>query len=117
MWEYLKATFLIILIIAASYYVTKYVATKAAGTRGKSRDIRIKSSVTLGRDRQLIIAEIGEKAYLLGVTPQHVELVDKLELSELENEKEKEEPPAPPTANFKREFLERLCGTYRDPRK
>lgn len=116
MWEYLKATFLIVLIIAAAYYVTKFVASRAVGPGGRSGDIRISSSVTLGKDRQLVIAEIGGKAYILGITPQHVELIDKLERSELDDAREKE-PSAPPTMDFKKEFLERLCGTYRGPGK
>jgi flagellar biosynthetic protein FliO len=115
-WDYLKAVFLIVLIIAAAYYVTRFVATKAAGTRSRAADIRIRSSAALGRDRQIVIAEIGGNAYILGVTAQHVELIDKMDASELDA-KLPEAGTKPPVPDFKREFLERLKGTYRDPRQ
>ena len=78
-WDYLKATLLIILIIAAAYYVTKFVASKTTGPRGGG-EIRIRSAVSLGKDRQLVIAEIGGKAYLLGVTPQHGNVIAKMKI-------------------------------------
>lgn len=114
-WEYLKTVFLIVVMIGAAYYVTKFVATKAAGTRGRASDIRIRSSASLGRDRQIVIAEVGENAYILGVTAQHVELIDKVDKAVL-GTGQVEEVPKPPISNFKKEFLERLQGTYRDPR-
>ena len=115
-WEYLKTVFLIVVIIAAAYYVTKFVATKAAGPRGRASDIRIRSSAPLGRDRQIVIAEVGTHAYILGVTAQHVELIDKVDKAELDAGRP-EEAPKPPTPSFKKEFLERLQGTYRNPRQ
>lgn len=114
-WDYTKAVILIVLIIAAAYYVTKFVASKTAGPRGGG-EIRIRSSVSLGKDRQLVIAEIGGKAYLLGVTPQHVELVGELNREELDSGRP-EEPPTPPSRDFGREFWERFRGTYQGPGK
>jgi len=115
-WEYLKTVFLIVVIIAAAYYVTKFVAAKAAGPRGRTGDIRVRSSAPLGRDRQLVVAEVGGYAYILGVTAQHVELIDKVNKAELDDARPEEETPTP-VSDFKREFLERLKGTYRDPRR
>jgi len=115
-WEYLKTVFLIVVIIAAAYYVTKFVATKAAGSRGRASDFRIRSSASLGRDRQIVMVEVGEHAYILGVTAQHVELIDKVDKAELDAGRPEEESK-PPVSNFKKEFLERLQGTYRDPRQ
>jgi len=114
-WDYLKATLLIILIIAAAYYVTKFVASKTTGPRGGG-EIRIRSAVSLGKDRQLVIAEIGGKAYLLGVTPQHVELVGELDPQKLDSGRP-EESPEPPRRDFSREFWERFRGTYQGPEK
>ena len=113
-WEYLKTVFLIVVIIAAAYAVTKFVAARASGPRGRTADIRVRSSAPLGRDRQLVIAEVGGYAYLLGVTAQHVELIDRLDQSELDGDHPEEEAPA---SDFKKEFWERLKGTYRDPRQ
>lgn len=112
LWDYMKATFMIVLVIAAAYYATKFVAFKSSSPRGNA-NIRVHSSVSLGRDRRLVIAEIGEKIYILGVTPQHIELVDRMTRDELGfDEPDGEEPPL--RMDFRKEFLERLRGTYQD---
>jgi flagellar biogenesis protein FliO len=115
-WEYCKAVILIVIIIAAAYYVTKFVAVRAGGPRSRAGEIRIRSTASMGRDRQVVITEIGDSAYILGVTSQHIDLIDKVPLDEL-NAALPEEPPAPVAQDFKKEFLERLKGTYRDPRQ
>lgn len=112
LWDYVKATFMIVMIIAAAYYVTKFVATKSAIPRG-NMDIRIRSSVSLGRDRRLVIAEVGEKVYILGVTPQHIELVDQMQKDAF-TVTETEDQPSPAPVDFRQELLKRLRGTFQD---
>lgn len=115
LWDYLKATFMIVLIIGAAYYVTKVVATKSTIPRDNMY-IRVRSSVSLGRDRRLVIAEVGEKVYILGVTPQHIELVDQMKKDEF-TLTEPEAQGVPAQTDFRREFLERLRGTFQDREK
>lgn len=114
-WEYCKAVVLIVLIILAAYYTTKFIAARATGKYSHGTDIRIRSSMSLGRDKQIVIAEIGEKAYVLGVTAQQIELIDQLEKDRLEASLPKG-PPAAPAPDFHKEFFERLKGTYQGPR-
>lgn len=115
-WEYLKAVLVIILIIAAAYYVTKFVAKRAGGPRGRSAEIRVRSSAVLGRDRQLVLVEIGKYVYILGVTAQHVELIDKVSREELDADLPEEKSTQPAALDFKQEFWRRFRGTYHDPR-
>ncbi len=115
--EYVKATVLIIVIIVGAYYVTKFVATRGFVGVGRSNpDIKLRSSLPLGKDKQLVIAEIGEQAYILGVTSQHVELVDKLDRAVLDEQLRRDpEEDKQVGINFRQEFLERLRGTYKGP--
>jgi Flagellar biogenesis protein len=115
--DYLKAIFLIVLIIIAAYYVTKYIAARASGPRGRSADIHIRASAQLGRDRSLVVAEVGGMAYILGVTGQHVELIDKVDPEQLDASLPPQQPGDPRKSDFAKEFWERFKGTYHDPGK
>lgn len=111
-WEYIKAVIMIVLIIAAAYYVTKYVAVRAGNVRGASAGVKIRGSAPLGRERQIVLAEIGDTVYILGVTAQHIELLDKVDKDKLGDLPE----PSfgkPTASGFQKEFLERLKGTYK----
>jgi flagellar biosynthetic protein FliO len=112
-WEYIKAVMMIVLIIAAAYYVTKYVAVKAGGARSASAGVKIRGSASLGRERQIVLAEIGGTVYVLGVTAQHIELLDKMAGDQLEDLPEETLSGRPAVSGFQKEFLERLKGTYR----
>ncbi len=112
-WEYIKAVIMIVLIIAAAYYVTKYVAVKAGGARGASAGIRIRATASLGRERQIVLAEIGDTVYILGVTAQHIELLDKVEKDKLGDPPGDHPSGNPAVSGFQKEFLERLRGIHR----
>lgn len=112
-WEYIKAVIMIVGIIAAAYYVTKYVAVKAGGVRGASSGVRIRGSAPLGRERQIVLAEIGDTVYILGVTAQRIELLDKVAKDQLEDCREEKPAGRPAASGFQREFLERLKGAGR----
>lgn len=112
-WEYIKAVIMIVLILAAAYYVTKYVAGKAGGIRSASSGVKIRGSAPLGRERQIVLAEVGDFVYILGVTAQHIELLDKIEKDKLEELSPEYAAAKPILSGFQKEFLERLKGTRR----
>lgn len=112
-WEYIKAVMMIILILAAAYYVTRYVAGRASGARGTSAGVKIRGSASLGRDRQIVLAEVGGEVYILGVTAQHIELLDKIEKEKLGDPLPESSTMNPDLSAFRKEFLKRLKGTGR----
>ena len=116
MWIYIRATLVIILIIVLAYYVTRFVAVKGPAGIRRNPDIKIRATTSLGRDKQIVIAEIGTTAYILGVTGSHVELIDTVNPQELDESCAKEPEPSAPQTSIKQEFWERLKGTYKDPR-
>lgn len=109
-WDYLKAVVLIVLIIGAAYYVTKLVAKKGSGFSTKGADIKLLGSRSFGRDKHLVITEIGEKVYVLGMTAQNITVIDTLPAGEFPTEQA--EPASPQTSGFAKEFFERLKGNY-----
>lgn len=116
-WEYIKAVVLVVAIIAAAFYVTRLVAVKGTGG-AKNSAIRILGTRALGRDRQVVMTEIGEKIYVLGVTAQNISLIDTLPAGEYHAGEVPAEPGPgipPTTGKFAKEFLDRFKGTYRGP--
>ena len=113
-WEYVQAIVIIGAVILAAYYVTKLVAKTGGGGFRKSTGIKLVSSQPLGRDKSVTIIEIGEFDYILGVSPQRIELLDKLSKSELSLKNE--EPGQTPT-NFGLNFREELNKRFNRPNK
>ena len=115
-WDYIKAVLLIVVIIAAAYYVTRLVVIKGTGNT-KNANIRLLGSRALGRDRHIVLTEVGDKVYILGVTGQSIHLIDSLP-GEAYHAREAEQSAATPPAResgFAKEFLERFKGTYKGP--
>jgi flagellar protein FliO/FliZ len=113
-WEYTKAVLLIALIIAAAYFATKYIAKNGVAKRGGA-DIKIISSRPLSRDKQLLVAEISDFIYILGVSTHGISLIDKIPKSEFHSSLPEEPNPSGRTmSDFAKEFAERFKGTYHD---
>lgn len=110
-WDYLKAVVLIVLIIGAAYYVTKLVAKKGAGLSAKGTEIKLHGSRSFGRDKHIVITEIGEKVYILGLTAQNITLIDTIAADEFSaGQAEQQAAAAPQMSGFAKEFFERLKG-------
>jgi flagellar biosynthetic protein FliO len=108
-WDYFQAIVIICAVILAAYYVTKLVAKTGGGAYRKSTGIKQVASLSLGRDKSVTVVEIGETAYILGVSQQNVNLIDKLNKADLSLKKD-ETMITPPsfTASFKEELNKRL---------
>ncbi|NLA85819.1 MAG: flagellar biosynthetic protein FliO [Clostridiales bacterium] len=114
LWDYIQAIVIIGAVILAAYYVTKLVAKSGGGGFRKSTGIKLIASHPLGRDKSVAIVEIGEFDYILGVSAQRVELLDKLPKSELSLKKE-ETGGTPPS--FGVSFREELNKRFNRPNK
>lgn len=113
-WEYFQAIVIIAAVILAAYYVTKLVAKSGSGGFRKSTGIKLVGSQPLGKDKSVAIVEIGENAYILGVSAQRVELLDKLSRDELGLKKEE---PVQPPPSFGVSFREELNKRFNKPNK
>jgi flagellar biosynthetic protein FliO len=112
MWEYIQAIVIIVAVLFAAYYVTKLLAKTGSGGFRKSGAIKMLGSQSLGRDKAVTIVEIGEYVYILGVSAQRVETVDRLPKAEYYAKKEEPvsamPPAAPPLPSFGESFREEL---------
>lgn len=107
-WDYVQAIVIICAVILAAYYVTKLVAKTGSGQR-RGTGIKQVASMSLGRDKSVTIVEIGDTAYILGVGPQRIELIDKKNRDELVLDKD-ERPQSAVTfaTSFRDELNKRL---------
>lgn len=110
-WDTIMAVVIMAAVIMAAYYVTKLVAKTGGGGgfRRSGSSIKVIASQSLGREKSVTIVEIGDNAYILGVSAQRVELLDKLQKTEL-NLKNDAGAPTTPTfgASFREELNKRL---------
>lgn len=66
-----------VLVIFAAYFITKFVAVRANGTGGRSRHIRIIDRFSVSKDKMFVLIAVGPSVYLVGVTNQGMTLLDK----------------------------------------
>ena len=60
-------------IIVAAYFATKYLSGK--GRSVKSRQMRILDRMMLGKDKHIVLLEVGGKNLLIGVTNQQINVL------------------------------------------
>lgn len=108
-WDYVQAIVIIGAVILAAYYVTKLVAKTSGGGYRKSSGIKVIGSQPLGKDKSVTIVEIGAFDYILGVSAQRVELLDKLPKAELNLKKEETTQNSPGLGlSFREELSKRF---------
>ena len=69
-------------VLYLSYVFSRYMASGAAKIN-KSKNIKIIDRVVLGQDRMILIAKIGEKHYLIGSSPQSIQILTELSGSDI----------------------------------
>lgn len=78
---------LMMLVVIAAILYLSYIVSKKLGSgmmqTGGARNIRIIERAYLDRDKSVAIVEVGEKAYLLGVSPENVSLLEELDAEQL----------------------------------
>lgn len=83
--DFLKLIYYILIfliILGASYYLTRYIAKKSSN---KNRLIRLIETFSLGHDKNIHIISLGEKFFLISSTQKEINLIDKFSKEEFEN--------------------------------
>ena len=70
---------LMIAVFAAAYFVSKYVGKRYKDNYGVSKHITVIESTIIGKDRSLLVVKAGEKAFLIGSTPNEFTLLSELD--------------------------------------
>jgi flagellar biosynthetic protein FliO len=74
-WELVQALFLFAVVLGLAWISTRFVATRMnAPARG--RLLRVLEHVPAGRDRSIMLVEVGGKIYLVGATGEQIRLLD-----------------------------------------
>ncbi len=103
----LGTLFLMFLVFAAAYFVSKWLAKGfPGGVQRMGSRIRLLDRAMLGKDQSLVIARVDGKVYLLGVTAQQITC-----LGELNPADYPEGPDGPGAgADFKSVLQSRISG-------
>lgn len=88
-WQTLGALAVVLLVIFASYYATRYLAGRVNGGFRETRYLKVLDRFSLSKDKMLVLCAMGGRAYLICVTNHGMELIDQKDLEELEPLKEK----------------------------
>jgi flagellar biosynthetic protein FliO len=59
---------------------------KAPFSLGKEKSVKVIETISLGPGRQITIVEMGDHALILGMTPQNINLLDKVPLSAMDSD-------------------------------
>ena len=84
-WSLLGVLTVIVLILYLAYFATKWIGTHSVpGGVGTLRalgagDFRILGQLGVGRNERLVLARLGERCYLLGVTEHQITLLRELD--------------------------------------
>lgn len=73
----------VVAVLALAYWVTRLIGQKSSGIPGSgSGNLRILEQLVVGKDQRLLVAQVGERVLLLGVSPAQVTLVTELSADE-----------------------------------
>ncbi len=72
---------IMVAVLVAAYFTTRFLAQK--GRRMSSRHILMHDCLTVGRDRQIALIEVGGRTLLVGITNQAINLIAEVDPEEL----------------------------------
>lgn len=84
----------VIVVLGLTYLVTRYIAgtQNLLSQRGKNaKMLHIVEQVYMGRERQVVLVQAGEKYFLLGNTPTQITTLAEFSAEEVEAWREKEQ--------------------------
>lgn len=104
-WSLLGMLLVVLLILGLAYVVTRWLGTAYGGKGGKvspaslraggAERFRVIGQISLGRTERLVLACLGDRCYLLGVTEHGFALLKELEGEEAKEWLREEAPAAP----------------------
>ena len=109
----------VILILGLAYFFTKHVVGRTSfGSLGLTHRgmMQVIAQLPLGRDRQVILIQMGERYFLLGSTANEINLLSEIPQEEIAawREKERQMGEEGQPLNFKQSLQEILkSGRYR----
>jgi len=83
-FSFLGYLFLFIIIATLAFFTTKYIAKAQQNYRANSKYMELIDSLPLGNDRGLYIVKAPQGLLMLGVTPQGISLLEKLDTDKAE---------------------------------
>ncbi len=98
--DILSVIFMLLLIIAVfvgAYFTSKFVGGKyqSSVTKGKSK-IEIIERKNIGKDQFLLLVKIEDKTMFLGATPQNINKIDDVELTQTQEDLDSEQKSITP---------------------
>ncbi|MEG2295192.1 MAG: flagellar biosynthetic protein FliO [Oscillospiraceae bacterium] len=72
----------VMLVLVVTFFGTKFLATKINRVAG-SKYIKVIDRLFIAQDKSILIAKIGEKIMMLGVSGNHIEKISDIETSDL----------------------------------
>ena len=104
-WSLLGMLLVVLLILALAYAATRWLGSSYGGKGGRSSPaslraggserFRVIGQIGLGRTERLVLACLGDRCYLLGVTEHGFTLLKELEREEAQEWLREEETSAP----------------------
>lgn len=78
MWEFFQALFLFSLVLVLAWLTTRLLGYRTFGAM-RGRMVRVLEHVPAGRDRSIMLLEVGGRLYLVGATAEHISLLDAID--------------------------------------
>ena len=99
-------------LVLGVFLVALYLATYVRGRGQRGRWIKVLAATDMGAKRTIALVEVMEEVLVLGIAPQHISLLSKVEKPELVRRLKMVEPPKPTTLFL--QILERMFAKGRD---
>ena len=107
----------VVLVMGLAYLFTRYVAGNQmllSQHRKNTKMLHIVEQTYMGRDRQIVLMQAGERYFLLGNTPTQITTLAELSAEEVEAWREKEMGVETQTPSFTQSLQEILKRSRRD---
>lgn len=75
-----------VLVLAATYYVTKWIA-KSGAIQSASKNIKVVETFKIAPNKYVQIIQLGDRYYSIGVTKDHITFLTALEEEQLDLQK------------------------------
>ncbi len=107
--EIILPLIIFVFILAATYYATKFVSSKA-NRMMQGKHMRIVETISIGTDKKIILLKAGEKYLLISSSGKNMEFLTEIEIEDAVEEDILK--PSVPKVDFRRifEFVNKAAG-------
>lgn len=107
-WTLFQAVFLFGLVLGLAWLSTRMIGMRM-GLAARGRMIRVLENVPVGRERSVMLLEVGGRVYLVGSTSDQISLIDAIEDPAVIERLMAQSPPEQPAT-----FATMLPGGFRE---